>query len=48
MDAYGSRIKYHITTVRLTGPGCRSGQDEAVAIDQELMGPLGFSVDQLM
>ena len=24
------------------------GQDEAVAIDEELMGPLGFSVDQLM
>ncbi|EIE21990.1 pyridoxamine 5'-phosphate oxidase [Coccomyxa subellipsoidea C-169] len=24
------------------------GQDQAVAIDEELMGPLGFSVDQLM
>ncbi|CAL8471491.1 g11033 [Coccomyxa elongata] len=24
------------------------GQDDAIAIDQELMGPLGFSVDQLM
>lgn len=27
--------------------GC-SKQDEAVALDQDLMGPLGFSVDQLM
>lgn len=27
---------------------CHRGQNEAVAIDQELMGPLGFSVDQLM
>ena len=26
----------------------RRGQDEAAAIDEELMGPLGFSVDQLM
>lgn len=25
-----------------------SGQSEAVAVDEELMGPLGFSVDQLM
>lgn len=27
---------------------CRRGQAQAVAIDEELMGPLGFSVDQLM
>lgn len=26
---------------------CRS-QAEAIAVDEELMGPLGFSVDQLM
>jgi hydroxyethylthiazole kinase-like uncharacterized protein yjeF len=26
----------------------RRGQDEAAAVDEELMGPLGFSVDQLM
>ena len=27
---------------------CRRGQDQAKAVDEELMGPLGFSVDQLM
>lgn len=28
--------------------GCRSTQDQARKLDEELMGPLGFSVDQLM
>ncbi len=27
---------------------CCSGQEDAAKIDEELMGPLGFSVDQLM
>lgn len=30
------------------GRALRRSQDEAVKIDEELMGPLGFSVDQLM
>lgn len=30
-----------------TLPNCRT-QSQAVAVDEELMGPLGFSVDQLM
>lgn len=29
-------------------PASYRGQDQAKAVDEELMGPLGFSVDQLM
>ena len=41
-----SSLRHSLIDERFPTP--RRGQEEAAAIDEELMGPLGFSVDQLM